>query len=31
MDTDDVEGTTKGLRFMGQRFVPDAYVFRELI
>lgn len=22
---------TKGLRFMGQRFVPDAYVFRELI
>jgi hypothetical protein len=31
MDTDDVEATTKGLRFMGQRFVPDAYVFRELI
>jgi hypothetical protein len=29
--TDDVEATTKGLRFMGQRFVPDAYVFRELI
>jgi hypothetical protein len=29
--TDDVEQTTKGLRFMGQRFVPDAYVFRELI
>jgi hypothetical protein len=29
--TDDVEETTKGLRFMGQRFVPDAYVFRELI
>jgi hypothetical protein len=28
---DDVEATTKGLRFMGQRFVPDAYVFRELI
>jgi hypothetical protein len=24
-DTDDVEETTKGLRFMGQRFVPDAY------
>ncbi len=31
MDTDDVEETTKGLRFMGQRFVPDAYVFRQLI
>lgn len=31
MDTDDEEGTTKGLRFMGQRFVPDAYIFRQLI
>ncbi len=31
MDTDDVEETTKGLRFMGQRFVPDAYIFRQLI
>ena len=30
-DTDNVEDTTKGLRFMGQRFVPDAYVFRQLI
>jgi hypothetical protein len=30
-DTDDVEETTKGLRFMGQRFVPDAYIFRKLI
>ena len=30
-DTDSVEETTKGMRFMGQRFVPDAYVFRELI
>jgi hypothetical protein len=28
---DDVEETTKGLRFMGQRFVPDAYIFRQLI
>jgi len=28
---EDVEAQTKGLRFMGQRFVPDAYVFRELI
>jgi hypothetical protein len=31
MDTDDVEEVTKGLRLMGQRFVPDAYVFRQLI
>jgi len=31
MDTDEVEETTKGLRFMGQRFVPDAYIFRQLI
>jgi hypothetical protein len=30
-ETDDVEETTKGLRFMGQRFVPDAYIFRQLI
>ena len=27
----DEESTTKGLRFMGQRFVPDAYIFRQLI
>jgi len=31
MDTDEEEATTKGLRFMGQRFVPDAYIFRQLI
>jgi hypothetical protein len=31
MDTDDVEEGTKGMRFMGQRFVPDAYIFRELM
>ncbi|HPL30018.1 MAG TPA: DUF3160 domain-containing protein, partial [Anaerolineae bacterium] len=31
MDTDDEEETTKGLRFMAQRFVPDAYIFRQLI
>ena len=30
-DTSTVDKTTKGLRFMGQRFVPDAYIFRELI
>lgn len=28
---DDVEEATKGFRFMGQRFVPDAYIFRQLI
>jgi hypothetical protein len=28
---DDEEAQTKGLRFMGQRFVPDAYIFRQLI
>jgi len=26
-----VEDVTKGFRFMGQRFVPDAYIFRQLI
>jgi len=30
-DTDDIEAETKGMRFMGQRFVPDAYIFRQLI
>jgi hypothetical protein len=30
-DEDDEAAVTKGLRFMGQRFVPDAYVFRQLI
>jgi hypothetical protein len=29
--TMDEEETTKGMRFMGQRFVPDAYIFRELV
>lgn len=28
---DDEVAQTKGLRFMGQRFVPDAYIFRQLI
>ncbi len=27
----DEEETTKGFRYMGQRFVPDAYIFRQLI
>ncbi len=30
-DQDDETKATKGLRFMGQRFVPDAYIFRQLI
>jgi hypothetical protein len=30
-DWQDEEAETKGLRFMGQRFVPDAYIFRQLI
>jgi hypothetical protein len=30
-DTDDETEQTKGLRFMGQRFVLDAYMFRQLI
>jgi hypothetical protein len=29
--TDEEQASTKGFRFMGQRFVPDAYVFRQLI
>jgi hypothetical protein len=29
--SDDETKQTKGLRFMGQRFVPDAYIFRQLI
>lgn len=30
-ETDDEIEMTKGLRLMGQRFVPDAYIFRQLI
>ena len=30
-DWEDEEEETKGLRFMGQRFVPDAFIFRQLI
>ncbi len=29
--TDDEVEVTKGLRLMGQRFVPDAYIFRQLV
>jgi hypothetical protein len=27
----DVEETTQGFRFMGQRFIPDAYILRQLV
>ncbi len=30
-DWEDEEEETKGLRFMGQRFVPDAFIFRQLM
>lgn len=30
-DDRPVEETTKGLRFMGQRFVPDSFIFRQLV
>ncbi len=30
-ETQPVDETTKGLRFMGQRFVPDSALFRQLI
>jgi hypothetical protein len=30
-ETKDVEAETKGFRFMGQRFIPDSYMFRQLI
>jgi hypothetical protein len=30
-DTDNETAQTKGLRLMGQRFVPDAYIFRQLV
>ena len=30
-ELDDEVEATKGFRFMGQRFVPDAYIFRQLI
>ncbi len=28
---EDEEAVTQGFRFMGQRFVPDAYIFEQLI
>ncbi|MFW9849238.1 MAG: DUF3160 domain-containing protein [Candidatus Thorarchaeota archaeon] len=29
--TDEMENVTKGMCFMGQRFVPDSYMFWELV
>jgi len=28
---DDVLDKTKGMRFMGQRFIPDSYMFQQLV
>ena len=30
-DTEEFEQVTKGFRFMGQRFIPDSYMFQELV
>ncbi len=30
-ETEDETQASKGLRLMGQRFVPDAYIFRQLV
>ncbi|MHA2255467.1 MAG: DUF3160 domain-containing protein [Candidatus Heimdallarchaeaceae archaeon] len=30
-DTEDVETATKGLRLLGQRFIPDSYIFQQLV
>jgi len=30
-DSEDFETVTKGFRFMGQRFIPDSYVFQQLV
>jgi hypothetical protein len=29
--TEEVEEETKGFRFMGQRFIPDSYMFQQLV
>ena len=31
LDTQKAEKVTKGFRFMGQRFVPDSYMFQQLV
>ncbi|MBU7012934.1 MAG: DUF3160 domain-containing protein [Theionarchaea archaeon] len=30
-DTQNAEEETKGFKFMGQRFIPDSYMFRQLV
>jgi hypothetical protein len=30
-ETEDMEEITKGFRFMGQRFIPDSYMFQQLV
>ena len=30
-DFEEAEQVTKGLRFMGQRFIPDSYMFQQLV
>ena len=30
-DQEDFEDVTKGFRFMGQRFIPDSYMFQQLV
>ena len=30
-DQEDVINATTGFRFMGQRFIPDSYIFQELV
>jgi len=30
-ETEDPEVVTKGFRFMGQRFIPDSYMFQQLV
>jgi hypothetical protein len=30
-DQQDVVAATRGFRFMGQRFVPDSYIFQQLV
>jgi hypothetical protein len=30
-DTQDAEEMTMGFRFMGQRFIPDSYMFQQLV
>ncbi|MFW9905964.1 MAG: DUF3160 domain-containing protein [Candidatus Thorarchaeota archaeon] len=30
-DSKDISNETKGMRFMGQRFIPDSYIFQTLV